>query len=102
MLKEMMSVDELCVRILGDTFAWIEDETLPCDVAFECEGHFFMLSFLSRPIPSTLKAYNDDEQDYVNAFGIEVLRTGNRLRVVSETLDKRTLLAIRKALRHVR
>ena len=97
-----MSVNELCVRILGNSFTWIEDETLPCEMAFECEGRFFMLSFLSQPIPSTLKAYNDEEQDYVNAFGVEVLRVGNRLQVVSENLNKRTLLAIKKALRYVR
>ena len=102
MLKEIMTVEELCVRVLGNSFTWIEDNTLPCEMAFECEGHFFMLSFISKPIASTLKAYNDEEQDYVNAFGVEVLRVGNRLQVVSNGLNKRSLLAIKKALRYVR
>ena len=101
MLKEIMTVEELCVRVLGDSFTWIESDNLPCEMAFECEGHFFMLSFVSKPIAASLKAYSDSEQDYVNAFGVEVLRVGNRLQVVGTELNKRTLLAIRKALRYV-
>lgn len=98
MLKESM---ELCLRVFGENFSIIEDNTLPCDAAFTYEGRFFMLVFTEQPIASSLKAYNDESQDYVKAFGTEVLRSGNRLHVVSNQLNKKTLLAIRKALRYV-
>lgn len=99
-LKAMLDL-ELCGRVFGESFNWVNEEDLPCDAAFNYEGQFFMLVFAKEMIASSLKAYHDAEQDYLQAFGVEVLRVGNRLHVVSNQDSKRTLLAIRKALRYV-
>lgn len=94
MLREQMLLEKAMVKLLGGLFAWDEATS-----TFTCGDYLFALEFTDEPIPSSLKHFHDQEQDYVEVFGVEVLRVGNRLRVVAPNLTTKNIMAITRAIR---